>query len=197
MQASPHRWAQGAAISWKEQSKCQLPTISRQPSAVSCQPPAISRQPSAASRQPSVVSRQPPAISQACQLHRVRCHPLPNEQHPLTSFLSCSWWCGVWPSCSPDVTVMNGWVESHCNLANRWRAQCPSTYICICYHSCPSISAIGPAPLGGGDKDISNNSGTNCIAHAPSVLQKHGNGIAHNCIFVIPQIQETNVATFQ
>jgi hypothetical protein len=45
----------------------------------------------------------------------------------------------------------------------------------ICCHACPSINAIGPAPLRGGLKNINRGTMLICIANAPSLLQRHSN----------------------
>jgi hypothetical protein len=55
-------------------------------------------------------------------------------------------------------------------------------YIYICCHSCPSINAIGPAPLRGGLKNINRSTMLICIANAPSLLQKHSNCLGHKCV---------------
>jgi hypothetical protein len=53
-------------------------------------------------------------------------------------------------------------------------------YMCVCCHSCPSINAIGPAPLRGGLKNINRSTMLICIANAPSLLQKHSNCLGHS-----------------
>jgi hypothetical protein len=86
----------------------------------------------------------------------------------------------IW-ACSGITTMA---IDAHIQLIHNFF----QVYIYTCCHSCPSINAIGPAPLRGGLKNINRSTMLICIANAPSLLQKHSNCLAHKCMLIIPQI---------